>query len=156
MRYTALPLVALLWACAPAAHQPLAPLTGTPGKEQAFFAQYPARLLDAAAAACNNPGQTMTRPRPDEVLCETLPTPDAAAALILSYDGMIENLPRFVTGFAAAPTDGGFLVTAQNYIRVPRRALPEVEIRLQDAILRDTMQGLLRAAGGTLVAAPDM
>ncbi len=155
MRHTALPLVALLCACVPATLQPVPAITGTPGQEQAFFAQYPGQLLDAAAAACSTPGQTMIRPTQDEVLCETLPTYDAAAALILSYDGMIEDLPRFVTGFAAVPTDGGYVVTTQNYIRVPRRALPPVEIRLRDAILRDTMQGLLRAAGGTVISPQD-
>lgn len=142
----------LVTACAVGQH---APVAGTPGLERAFFAEYPADLLAAAAAACADPGQNVSLPSRDEVICETLPTPDAAASLILSYDGTIEDLPSFVTGFATIAADGGYIVTAQNYIRVPRRSLPPVEIRLRDAILRDTMQRLLLAAGGTIIAADD-
>ncbi len=122
-----------------------------PGLQSARFDEFPAVLLFAAAEACDDPTQSVVRPSRNEVRCETLPAPQAAAALILSYDGTVEDLPRFVIGFRAAPQNGGFLVTAENYIRVPQRSGPARQIRLRDPVIEEGMRELLRAAGGELL-----
>lgn len=122
-----------------------------PGLQSARFTEFPAVLLFAAAEACDDPTQSVVRPSRNEVRCETLPAPQAAAALILSYDGTVEDLPRFVIGFRAAPDNGGFIVTAENYIRVPQRSGPARQIRLRDPVIEEGMRELLRAAGGELL-----
>ncbi|MCX7300130.1 MAG: hypothetical protein NTX73_07075 [Rhodobacterales bacterium] len=97
---------------APPAKQGMLPA----GQQMASFTSYPQGLLDAAFAACDNPGQTPRRPVPDTVLCETLPTPDAAAALILRFDGTVDALPIFVMSFEAQPDGTAYIVTADTYI----------------------------------------
>ncbi len=120
------------------------------GTQRALFPAYPEALLQAAVEACDDPSQTVVRPSRNEVRCETLPAPEAAAALILGYDGTVEDLPRFVIGFRAEPQDGGaFLVTAENYIRVPRRDAPTRQIRLRDPVIGAGLRELLVVAGGT-------
>jgi hypothetical protein len=122
-----------------------APIAGT---QRAFFTEFPAVLLFASAEACNDPVQTVVRPSRNEVRCETLPAPDAAAALILGYDGTVEDLPRFVIGFRVSPQDGGYVVTAENYVRVPQRTGPARQIRLRDPVIESSIRDLLAAAGG--------
>lgn len=151
--------VMLLGACAPRIDV-LPPTTSLPaatlpastraaaGRQTAFFATYPETLLSAAVAACRSPGQTPVQPAPGQVRCESLPTPEAAASLILTYDGTIEALPLFIVAFAAEPTPGGYLVTADNYIAVPQRSGAVREVRLSDATLDANMRDLLEAAGG--------
>jgi hypothetical protein len=157
MRRTWLIAVLLLGACAPrtglapapdAAVDPDMAAVMTVGRQTAFFATYPDMLLTAAFEACANPGQRPVRPAPDEVRCETLPTPEAAASLILTYEGTIEALPLFIVSFAAEPAPGGYLVTADNYIAVPQRNGQIREVRLSDARLDANMRALLEAAGG--------
>ena len=146
----------LLGACAPRMDPlPLAdtapaalPTAATAGRHTAFFATYPEVLLSAAVAACTNPGQRPVQPAPGQVRCESLPSPEAAASLILTYDGTIEALPIFVVAFAAEPAPGGYVVTADNYIAVPQRSGIVREVRLSDATLDAHMRDLLAAAGG--------
>lgn len=122
-----------------------------PGTRRAYFTAWPDELMQAAAEACDDPSQSVVRPTRDEVRCETLPAPEAAAALILGYGGTVEDLPRFVIAFTVAPRDAGFVVTAENYIRVPRRDAPALQVRLRDPVLGEGLHELLRAAGGTPV-----
>lgn len=156
--------VLLLGACAPRIWPLPLPETATvtagaapatmpsAGRQTAFFALYPDMLLSAAVAACNSPGQTPVQPAPGQVRCESLPTPEAAASLILTYDGTIEALPLFIVAFAAEPTSGGYLVTADNFIAVPQRSGMIREVRLADAGLDANMRALLEAAGGEPLA----
>jgi len=124
------------------------------GIQQALFTERPDNLLWAASEACAAPGQFLLRPGPGRVTCESLPTPEIAAALILRYDGTVSDLPRYVISFAADPVTGGYLVTTENFIRVPQRQGPALLIRLQDPLITDAFRNMLIAAGGTLVAAP--
>lgn len=154
---SALALLATLPACAPAPlavaalPAPAAPVAGglQPGQEQAFFAAWPQTLLTAARAACSEPGQSPSEPVPGTIRCETLPTPDIAAALILNYGGTVESLPLYIVSFTTTPQGAGYLVTADSYVVVPQTDGSLREVRLPDPAVAAGMQDLMRAAGGT-------
>jgi len=102
------------------------------GAQQALFSEYPAQLFNAAAAVCDEPGQTMVQPNANEVRCESLPDPESAAALILQYNGTVEDLPKFIIAFLGGPSAQGYVVTADSYIRVPQRSGGTQQIRFND------------------------
>lgn len=118
------------------------------GAQQAYFQGYPERLFVAAGAVCDAPGQSVVRPSVDEVRCESLPDPESAAALILQFDGTVENLPKLVIAISGRDTAQGYLVTADNYIRVPQRSGQSQLIRFPNQQVESDMARLLRAAGG--------
>lgn len=128
----------------------VAPIAGNApvGAQQAYFSDYPDRLFMAAGVVCDDPGQSVVRPSANEVRCESLPDPQTAAAIILQFDGTVENLPKFVISFAGRPTTQGYLVTADNYIRVPQRDGATQLIRFPDPEVSRDMARLLEAAGG--------
>lgn len=128
------------------------PADATDGQSRAFFPAFPDRLLTAAVAACNSPGQRPETPDALTVRCLSLPTPDVAAALILSYDGTVTDLPLYVVSFDAAPSQGGYVVTADSYVTVPQTDGTVRTVRLQDPGVASGMMDLLVAAGGTAVA----
>lgn len=118
------------------------------GAQQAYFTDYPNTLFTAAAVVCDEPGQMAVRPNANEVRCESLPDPEAAAALILQFDGTVEALPTFIIAFLGRETAEGYLVTADNYIRVPQRNGGVRQIRFNDPQTAQDLRELLRAAGG--------
>ncbi|ROU04041.1 hypothetical protein [Histidinibacterium lentulum] len=119
-----------------------------PEGPQAFFPEFPERLLFAVAAAWAGPGQQIVRPDDASLRCESLPPVDAAAALILRYDGTVDDLPRLVTAVSSAPEGGGHLVRTDTYIRVPKRTGGVEVIRLGDAELDRAIRSVLVRAGG--------
>ena len=131
-----------------------APTSADQGVQQAFFAEPPDALLLAAAEACVEPGQFLLRPGPGRVTCESLPMPEIAAALILRYEGTVSELPRYVISFAVDPLPEGYLVTTENFIRVPQRQGPALLVRLQDPLITQAFGNMLTAAGGTLIPTP--
>jgi hypothetical protein len=152
--------VAALAGCAPApaplvvASLPAPPVAsphGTllPGQRQATFVAWPQTLLTAARAACSDPGQTPREPAPGIVLCETLPTPDIAATLILGYGGTVEALPLYIISFTTVAQEAGYLVTADSFVSVPQTDGTLREVRLPDPRVEEDMMQLLVAAGGT-------
>lgn len=118
------------------------------GAQQAYFTGYPERLFAAAALTCDGPGQSVVQPNANEVRCESLPDPESAAAIILQFDGSIEDLPKFVISFAGRDSAQGYLVTADNYIRVPLRDGGVQQIRFPDPTVERDVKDLLEAAGG--------
>ncbi|MCW1952233.1 MAG: hypothetical protein KIH44_012815 [Octadecabacter sp.] len=118
------------------------------GAQQAYFTDYPDKLFFAAAAVCDGPGQSLVQPNANEVRCESLPDPESAAAIILQFDGTVEALPKFVVSFLGQNTSQGYLVTADNYIRVPQRSGGAQQIRFPDLSVKTEMAALLSAAGG--------
>ena len=118
------------------------------GSQQAYFPTYPERLFFAAAAVCDGPGQTVVKPSRNEVRCESLPDPESAAAIILQFNGSVENLPKFIISFAGRDTAQGYLVTADNYIRVPQRDGGTQQVRFEDEQVAEDLDNLLRSAGG--------
>lgn len=118
------------------------------GATQAFFPEYPSNLYAAAAIACDGPGQSPVRPNRNELRCESLPDPQTAAGIILEFDGTVEALPTFVISFTGRDVTDGYLVTADNYIRVPLRAGGTQQIRFPDPTIQREMALILEAAGG--------
>ena len=118
------------------------------GAQQAYFADYPEKLFFAAAAICDGPGQSLVQPSANEVRCESLPDPESAAAIILQFNGTVEALPKFVISFSGQTTSQGYLVTADNYIRVPQRTGGAQQVRYPDLSVAKEMSALLSAAGG--------
>ncbi|MBT8412612.1 MAG: hypothetical protein KJP02_12575 [Octadecabacter sp.] len=121
------------------------------GAQQAYFTSYPQRFFDAAALACNRPGQSVVAPNRNELRCESLPDPQSAAALILQFDGSVQDLPVYVIAFQGIDTVQGYLVTADNYIRVPQRTGGAQQIRFPDPDISREMGNILQAAGGRLL-----
>jgi hypothetical protein len=120
-----------------------------PGQRQASFAAWPETLLTAARTACSDPGQSPSEPAPGVLRCETLPTPDIAATLILTYGGTVETLPLYIISFTTVARDSDYLVTADSFIVVPQTDGTLRELRLPDPAVEAGMTDLLVAAGGT-------
>jgi len=145
---------ALLCACAQVLESsgPPAPTPpATDSSPRALFAEYPDLLLEAVAASCEGPGRRVVRPEPGEVRCEGLPPVEAAASLILQYDGIVEDLPRYVSSIAVGESDAGYLVTADTYIRVPQRSGELRIVRLPDPELEALIRDVFLRAGGAPV-----
>lgn len=142
-------LLAILSACAMPGPPPAAPTEPVrPGQVRAFFVEYPDALFLAAAAACAGPGQEVLHPSPYEVRCETLPEPEVAAALILQFNGTVMDLPRYVASFAAGTSEIGYIITADNYIRIPQAGGGALLLRLPDPETEGSIREVLTRAGG--------
>ncbi len=150
MRWTVLGIALVIAGCTeiPASTPPSAPGSAPEGAKQAYFTDYPDSLFFAAAAVCNGPGQSVVRPNANEVRCESLPDPESAAAIILQFNGTVEALPKFVISFSGQSTSEGYLVTADNYIRVPQRSGGAQQLRFPNLSIQEEMSALLSAAGG--------
>lgn len=118
------------------------------GAQRAIFPAFPEALFFAAGEVCDAPGQSVVRPTPDEVRCESLPDPESAAAIILQFDGTVEDLPKLVIAFVGRDTAQGYVVTADNYIRVPQRTGDVRQVRFPDRRTASEVSQLLQAAGG--------
>lgn len=118
---------------------------------RARFPSFPEPLYAAFRAACEGPAQYYNRPDPNFAECRELLPPDTTAAIILSYDGTLEDLPELVIRFTTSePLDGvGFVVQNDIFLNVPRRNADELQIRLPDERLDRTIEALYRKAGGT-------
>ncbi|PYE81392.1 hypothetical protein [Pseudoroseicyclus aestuarii] len=149
--------LALLLGCAPGLPvQPDEPadLPLQPGQVRAYFTDLPSTLLDAVRAGCTGPQAQVTRPGALGAGCESLPPPELAAALILDLGGTVEDLPRLVTNLRAVEASGrgGYVVTAENLIRVPQRdGGPAQLVRPDSPQLKGSMRALLEAAGGEVM-----
>jgi hypothetical protein len=150
MRWVMLTFAVALAGCAEAPVSRVAPTAGdaADGAHQAYFPDYPSNLFVAAAAVCDGPAQTVIQPSRNEVRCESLPDTESAAALILQFNGTVQALPKFVITFTGRDTSLGYLVTADNYIRVPQRSGGAQQVRFPDISVSNEMTALLRAAGG--------
>ncbi len=150
MRKAAIGVFFAVAACAPP--QDLVPVVSgagpAEGAAQAYFKAYPGHFFEAAAAVCTQPGQELVRPDAHEVRCESFPTPEVAAALILQFDGTVEALPQFVIAFRGANDSAGYLVTADSYIRVPQKSGTAQQLRFPDDEMTENFKTLLEQAGG--------
>jgi len=54
-----------------------------PGLQSAYFAEFPTPLFDVLGSRCFGATDRLSRPSRTELVCESLPSPEAAAALIL-------------------------------------------------------------------------
>ena len=119
---------------------------------RAYFAAYPERLLETAAATCSTPSDTVVRPRRGWVECHRLMPPEATAAAILRYDGTVADLPQLVISLRSDPSDGGYVVTNENYLRIPQTDGSAVHVVQPDPRVSRAMQELFRKSGGKVLA----
>ncbi len=118
----------------------------------AFFSDFPTLLFSAAGEACSGPGDVLVQEDPGTLRCEVLPDPPSAAALILSYDGTIEDLPKYVIAFDTETRSDGYIVRNEAYIRVPQMDGGELRIKTPDRRRTRDIRQIFTAAGGTMIA----
>lgn len=134
--------------CAPT----LAPLSpDTLGRQSAYFQSFPAPLFAAIDDGCQSDADRLTRISDTELVCETLPSPQAAAALILQFDGDVEALPTFVTTLSATPRDEGFEVTTEFFYRVPQKDGGVAVVRFRQPRIEQTIRRVFASAGGEAI-----
>ncbi|MEL6915054.1 MAG: hypothetical protein AAFP13_11180 [Pseudomonadota bacterium] len=120
-----------------------------PGRQSALFQSFPAPLFEAIASGCQGQLDRLTLVSRNELLCETLPTPEAAAALILQFDGDVEDLPVLVTTLEATESAAGFTVVTEYFYRVPQIGGQVAEVRFAEPRVQRTIRRAFAAAGGT-------
>ncbi|MGR3484677.1 MAG: hypothetical protein ACU0BF_04975 [Paracoccaceae bacterium] len=119
------------------------------GAPRALYDAYPDRLLRAAAASCDDPGETLLVQTEREVTCTALMPPEATAAIILGLGGTVEALPESVTSLYAQPTpEGPWLVTVDAYLTVPQDGGGLALVRPEDPDVSRSVEGLFRVSGG--------
>lgn len=119
--------------------------------QQAFFTDFPGTLFEAAGEACSGPGDLLVTGQRGTLRCEVLPSPPDAAALILAYNGTIEDLPKYVIAFDTDTRDDGYVVRNQAYISVPQLNGGEVRIKTPDRRRTRDIRQIFSAAGGTIL-----
>ena len=140
-----LPLAAVvLAACdpAPASRPDTAPVTA------AFFAEDPALLADAARAACNRPGETFHQPQKGVSQCRLLMDPETTAAVILNFDGAIDDLPQLVVSMVQSKAADGYLVTGCAFLKVPRKDGRISRVVQRDRAIDFRLREMLDSVGG--------
>ena len=128
-----------------------APAPATPPQPQvtaAYFAEDPARITEAARAACDGPGERHVRPRPGVNQCRLLMDPALTAAVILSYDGAVEPLPELVISLSTARAGEGWLVTGCTFIAMAHKDGSTLRIVQNDRRIEARLAELLAAVGG--------
>ncbi|WP_147125091.1 hypothetical protein [Shimia ponticola] len=127
---------------------------GQEGRQAAFFAEFPERLFEIAEEVCDAPTETLTKRSETSIECESLPTPEAAAALILRFDGDIQRLPTLVNTLEATAQNDGFLVEAEYFFRVPQLGADSVVVRIPQRDADRAIQRIFRMAGGQITLPP--
>ncbi|MEM9852891.1 MAG: hypothetical protein AAF841_00430 [Pseudomonadota bacterium] len=136
--------------CALGACAPRLPASSNdaPGRQSAFFEAFPAPLFAAIDEGCQSDIDRLTRVSRTELVCESLPSPQAAAALILQYDGDVEALPTFVTTLYAVPLETGYEVTTEYFYLVPQKGGDVAVIRFRQPRIEQTVRRVFASAGG--------
>ena len=117
---------------------------------KARFPDYPDRLLEAFQAACEGPTQSFTRPTQDVVECREFLPPEPTAAIILQYDGTLDDLPELVIRFRTETSAPGYVVSNNVFLNVPQKSGEVLEVRIASDRLQDRFDDLYRRAGGVL------
>jgi hypothetical protein len=123
-------------------------LSASPTTGRAQFAAFPDQLFEAAAATCSKPFETLFRPSKSSLRCEALPPPDVMAQIILTYDGHVEDLPRYILKFDTEPNAEGYIAQIDFYLDVPQRNAAAKHIKFKDAGVQWNLDRLLKKAGG--------
>ncbi len=144
----ALPVIFALAACEPLDPRTPFSIEGRPAAQMAYFSSYPGDLLEAAAEACSSPGDRLVQRDRNGIRCESLLPPDATAGLILEFSGTVDDLPILIFDFQTTRRGEGYIVVADNFVRVPQRSGPPKEVRLDDARFNRILARILAGAGG--------
>ncbi|MEY8831267.1 hypothetical protein AB9K34_23080 [Sedimentitalea sp. XS_ASV28] len=116
---------------------------------KARFATYPDSLISALQSACEGPAQTFARPTRDSIECREYLPPDPTAAIILTYDGVPDDLPQLVIRFQTRKDATGYLVENDVYLNVPQKSGPPLHVYQRDPRLNRVVAALYRRSGGT-------
>jgi hypothetical protein len=114
----------------------------------ARFSAFPETLFQRAESACNQPNETFLRYSREKIECRLLLPPATTAAVILTYDGTLEDLPQAVIRFEARAEASGYIVEIMPYLRVPRRGAAPLHVLSRDQVLVRQMRTLMVQAGG--------
>ncbi|MFQ6551989.1 hypothetical protein AAD018_006540 [Aestuariibius insulae] len=147
-----LPIVLILTACEPVDPRTPFSVEGRPAAQMAYFAEYPEDLLDAAADACSRPGDRLAQRDRERIRCESFLPPEATAGLILEFDGTVDDLPILIFDFQTTRQGDGYVVLADNFVRVPQRSGPPKQVRLEDPRFNRILARILAGAGGRPIA----
>ena len=115
---------------------------------KARFAEYPDALFAALKTACDGPAQSFSRPEPDLVECREYLPPEPTAAIILKYNGTIQDLPQLVIRFRARTDNSGYLVENEVFLNVPQKSGAPLHVRQTDLRVNRTLDALYRHSGG--------
>ena len=117
--------------------------------QRARFPEYPTTLFDAVEAVCTEPADVFRKPDRNTVECRSYLSPDATAAVLVIYDGTLDDLPQMVLRFEAEPQLPDYVVEFGAFLNVPRKEGPAVRVVHRDAAVNRRMQQVMRSAGGT-------
>lgn len=115
---------------------------------KARFASYPDSLIAALESACAGPAQIFLRPTPDSIECREYLPPEPTAAIILTYDGVTNDLPQLVIRFQTQKDTPGYLVENDVYLNVPQKSGAPLRVRQQDPRLSRVVNALYQRSGG--------
>ena len=119
------------------------------GRVAARFNDRPGDLFEALEATCSKPSDTFVRESADLAQCQSLLPPEPTAAIILNYDGIIEDLPVLVVQFSGHTGPDGYVLENSYFLNVPQRHGPSIQVRQSDWLAERRMRALMRAAGGS-------
>jgi hypothetical protein len=142
-------LAVLLAACAPAPPPPAKTAETLAQGTSAIFPQRPTKLFQAFQAYCSGPAHSFALTSPDHAECQEFLSPEPTAAIILRYDGRVDDLPKLVLVYEGRQTAQGYIVTNHAYLNVPRATGPDLRVLFDDPQIDKHVTGLLRTAGGT-------
>ncbi|MDU8929819.1 hypothetical protein RXV86_20730 [Alisedimentitalea sp. MJ-SS2] len=114
----------------------------------AFFSEDPERLINAARRACSSPNEEFIRPRAGVAQCRLLMDPEATAAVILQFDGVIEDLPQLVISLSSARAGDGHVVSGCAFVKVPQRNGQVLRVVQEDRKIQLKLSQMLDAVGG--------
>ena len=121
------------------------------GRTAARFSERPDDLFAALEATCSDPSDTFVRESADRVQCRSFLPPEPTAALILNYDGTLDDLPKLVVQFSGQRDVDGYVLENSYYVSVPQKRGPALQVRQGDWLVERRMRALMRAAGGSPV-----
>lgn len=127
---------------------PVAISDKAPQAISAFYSDTPALLFASARNACTGPNEEYIRPAKGVAQCRLLLDPQSTAALILAFDGMIEDLPRLVISLSTAKAPNGHVVSGCAFVMVPQRDGTPLRVAQHDRKIETTLRELLAAVGG--------
>ncbi len=145
---SALLLPCLLLACGPQYVERVAAPGEVLPARQAFFAQRPDALDEAFRASCAPPIRAVRQITRDTVQCRIIPRPEAAAYLLLNFDGALEA-PSMVVQKRTRRAEGGYLVELSYFAEVTQKSGYPRRIYESRRDMDRLLDRLLESTGGT-------
>lgn len=97
--------------------------------------------------ACTGPGDEFVILNKQVEQCRTLPTPDAAAFLLLTFDGALEA-PLLIIEIKSSPDGPGQLVEMSYFAQVKQKSGTSRRVYFKERSVDRLLDALLQSAGG--------